>query len=399
MNKRPKVLHTMTWLAPGGGVDRNVYLSIQDMRKEYELHLAVGHDIHRRDFFELEGVTVHVCPYMDREIHPWRDVLALIWFVKLIWREKYDIVHTHETKASLIGRIAAWLVRCPHIIYGLHGVVFNDPMSKLKRAFYIYLEKWTVGCAHCMVSVGQDALDHYAKNGIGDALPKQVVYSGIDVARYQKGVCEADKHAFRKRVGLDDDALVLVNIGRFSVSKAQHYTIRAFAKLRAQNANVRLLLVGEGPEKEACKQLCQDLGVADDVVFAGFCEDVVPAYAVSDIHVLTSLREGLPSVAVEASLSRVPTVAFEVEGIYEIVTPDQTGYVVEQGDVDALVVCVQKLLDDGEKRRLFGKEAFEWAVKRWDHRVMVRDLDVLYQKMLKGSYEKNEYNTGGRPVF
>jgi len=388
MKKRPKVLHTMTWLAPGGGVDRNVYLSMKEMRKDYELHLVVGHEIHRRDFFELEDVTVHVCPYLDREIHPWRDLLSLIWFVKLIRRERYDIVHTHETKASLIGRIAAWLARCPHIIYGLHGVVFNDPMSKLKRAFYIYLEQWTVGCAHCIVSVGQDTLDHYAQNRIGDRLPKHVVYSGIDVARYQVGVSDADKRAFRERLGLRDDVIVLVNIGRFSVSKAQHYTIRAFAKLRAQYDQVCLLLVGEGPEEAACKRLCRELGIVDDVIFAGFCEDVVPAYAISDIHILTSLREGLPSVAVEASLSRIPTVAFEVEGIHEIVTHDKTGYVVGQGDVDALVACAKVLLDDVEKRRLFGQDAFEWAVERWDHRVMVKDLDVLYQKMLKGSYEK-----------
>lgn len=388
MNRRAKVLHTMTWLAPGGGADRNVYLSMKEMRKAYELHLVVGHEMHRRDFFELEGITIHVCPYLDREIHPWRDLLSLIWFFRLMRRERYDIVHTHETKASLIGRVAAWMARCPHIIYGLHGVAFNDPMSKLKRAFYIGLEKGTIGCAHHIVAVGEDTLNEYRKHRIGCHIPKQVVYSGIDVARYKQRISEADKCAWRQQWGIDSDAIVLVNIGRFSVAKAQHYTIRAFAKLRAQNANVRLLLVGEGPEKEACKQLCQDLGIGGDVIFAGFCEDVVPAYAISDIHILTSLREGLPSVAVEASLSRVPTVAFEVEGIYEIVTQDKTGYVVGQGDVDALVVCAQKLLDDAGKRRLFGEEAYEWAVGRWDHWVMVKDLDVLYQNMLKGSHEK-----------
>jgi len=388
MNRRPKVLHTMTWLAPGGGVDRNVYLSMKEMRADYELHLVVGHEIHRRDFFELDGITIHVCPHLDREIHPWRDLLSLIWFVRLIRRERYDIVHTHETKASLIGRIAAWLARCPHIIYGLHGVVFNDPMSKLKRALYVALEKWTVGCAHMIVSVGQDTLDQYHKNQIGCKIPHQVVYSGIDVARYKHEISATDRQKFRRNFGMTDDAVVLVNIGRFSMAKAQHYTIRAFAKLRVKHANVRLLLVGEGPEQARCEQLCRDLGIADDVVFAGFCEDVVPAYAAAEIHVLTSLREGLPSVAVEASLSRVPTVAFEVDGIHEIVTHGKTGYVVAQGDVDALVEGVQKLLDDGGKRRLFGVEAFGWAIERWNHHKMVSDLDVLYQNMLKGSHEQ-----------
>ena len=290
MMGRPKVLHTMTWLAPGGGVDRNVYLSMKEMRKDYELHLVVGQEIHRRDFFELEGITIHVCPYLDREIHPYRDVLSLLWFVRLIRRERYDLVHTHETKASLIGRLAARLAGCPNVIYGLHGVVFNDPMRKLKRAFYVTLEKWTIGCSHAIVSVGQDALDQYRENGIGLTIPQHVVYSGIDVARYKKGISAAERQLFRQDFGMADDALVLVNVGRFSASKAQHYTIRAFAKLRAGNSNARLLLVGEGPEKRACEQLCQDLGVADDVVFTGFCEDVVPVYAAADILVLSSLR-------------------------------------------------------------------------------------------------------------
>ena len=384
MGDRPKVLHTMTWLAPGGGVDRNVYLSMKEMRHDYDLHLVVGHEIHRDDFFELDGVTVHVCPYLDRAIHLERDLRSLIWFVRLMRRELFDIVHTHETKASLIGRIAAWMARCPHIIYGLHGVVFNDPMSKLKRAFYIGLERWTVGCAHYIVSVGQDALDEYAKHGIGRGIPTQVVYSGIDVGRYRHGVSEEDKRAFRKKMGIAEDDIVLVNIGRFSVAKAQHFTIRAFAKLRSQNENLRLLLVGEGDEMVIGKGLCKELGVSDDVIFAGFCEDVVPAYAISDLHMLTSLREGLPSVAVEASLSRVPTVAFEVDGVHEIVTHGKTGFVVDQGDVDALVDCAQTLLDDEEKRQAFGNGAFGWAIERWDHKVMVHDLDVLYQNLLKG---------------
>jgi glycosyltransferase involved in cell wall biosynthesis len=390
MNQRAKVLHTMTWLAPGGGADRNVYLSMKEMRADYELHLVVGHEIHRRDFFELEGITVHVCPYLDRAIHPWRDLLSLIWFVRLIRREQFDIVHTHETKSSLIGRIAAWLARCPRIIYGLHGVVFNDPMSKLKRDFYIYLEKWTVGCAHRIVAVGQDTLDQYRQNKIGSGMPQQVVYSGIDVSRYKRELDNADKRAVRQKLGIAEDAVVVVNIGRFSVAKAQHYTIKAFAKLHAQNPKLCLLLVGEGPEQDACKQLCCDLGVEDNVVFAGFIEDVVPVYLASEIHMLTSLREGLPSVAVEASLARVPTVAFEVDGIHEIVIDDRTGYVVIQGDVDALADGAQKLLDDAEKRKLFGMEAFGWAIEQWDHKVMVRDLNVLYQDMLNGSDKKNK---------
>ena len=372
----------MTWLAPGGGADRNVYLSMKGMREDYEIHLAVGRQIERDDLLNLNGVAAHICPYLDRKIRPWRDFRALLWLMRLIRRERYDLVHTHESKASLLGRLAARLVGCKHIIYGLHGVVFNDPGSRIKRQFYIALEKMTIWACDLIIAVGRDTIRHYHRENIGRKIPHQIVYSGIDVTEFEQRLNNVSKDAFRREMGIPDDAPVLVNIGRFSSAKAQHYTIEAFARLQCPEA--RLLLVGEGPERVACERLCAELGVEDRVIFAGFFQDITPAYAIASVHVLSSLREGLSGVAVEASLARVPTVSFEVEGIREIVTHGHSGFVVTQGDIKAMVTYLEKLIGNPQMCHTYGERAYRHAIARWDHRVMVQKLDAIYRQRLEG---------------
>ena len=378
MNRRPKILHTMTWLAPGGGADRNVYLSMKGLRKDYEIHIAVGRQIDRDDLLKLPGVSAHICPHLDREIRPWRDLHTLLWFVRLIRRERFDLVHTHESKASVLGRLAARWAGCKRVIYGLHGVVFNEPGTRLQRQFYIAVEKTTIWACDLIIAVGRDALRHYRQKKIGRGIPQRVVYSGIDVVDFERRLQKVQKDAFRREMGIPQHAPVLVNIGRFSPAKAQRNAIAAFAKLR--NAHARLLLVGEGDERAACERLCQKLGVADRVIFAGFLRDVAPAYAIASVHVLSSLREGLPGVAVEASLARLPTVSFEVEGIREIVADGQSGFVLPQGDIAGMTARLERVLRDAEMGRAFGKRAYEHAIARWDHRAMVRELDAIYRE-------------------
>ncbi len=373
----------MTWLAPGGGVDRNVFLSISSMRDRYDFDLAVGREIHRNDFEELDGVRVLVCPHMVRKIDPARDALALAWLARLIRRERYDIIHTHEAKASLLTRLAGRAARHKRILYGLHGVTFNDPMSPRKRRVLQAVERWTVHAADRIVSVSEDAIAEYHRADIARDIPSNVVYSGIDIERFQRRVAPGDVQAVRAQLGLPPDATVLVNVGRLSFAKAQRYTIEAFALLDDPGDSLRLVLVGEGAERAACVALAERLGVGHKVCFAGFRDDVPAVLAACDVHVITSLREGLPRVAVEAALVGIPTVGFAVEGLAEIIQDGVSGRIVPSGDVAALAEALTEALADPERRIEMGRRARAWATPRWDHRVMASALDRIYQEMLR----------------
>lgn len=378
--KKLKVLHTMTWLARGGGVDHNVLLTFEGLKDTYELHLAVGSEIHQNLFEGIEGIRFIVCPDLVRAISPLRDLKALLYFYRLIRREAYDIVHTHETKAGVITKVAAFLARTPYIIYGLHGVTFNDPLSRLRRWFYVAVERLTIRTSDLIIAVSQDVIDHYRKNGIGVGIPSVVVYSGIDIARFgrQRLKTAAQRDALRRTLGFSDSDLVLVSIGRFSQAKAQRYAIEAFRRLKAHRGGLKLLLVGEGELKETCIEQARVAGVSGDVTFCGYSDAVPEILSISDIFLLTSLREGLPRAVVEAYVCEVPAVSFEVEGIREIIEDGRTGYVVPQGDVDALVSRLETLIDSPETRATFGREGHRKAVLVWDHLRMVSDLRRIY---------------------
>jgi glycosyltransferase involved in cell wall biosynthesis len=386
MNDRLKILHTMTWLAPGGGVDNNVYLTLDGLKEEFDFHLAVGGEIYHNPFDSLSSVKQIICNDLVRPISPCKDFKALLFFWRLIRQEKYDIVHTHETKASLLSRVAAYCAGCRCIIYGLHGVTFNDPHSRLRRYLYIFLEKMTVWMSDVIVSVGQDCIDKYHAANIGKKIPYQVVYSGINIGYFSDAAySDTELNDLRRSLGIGPDDVVLLNIGRFSHAKGQRYTIRCFAELRQSYKNLKLLLVGDGECKADCQELAKQLRVSDQIIFYGFSEEIPKLAKLSHILVTTSLREGLPRVVVEAALCRIPTVGFDVEGIKEIITDGESGFIVPQCDTATLVEKIKLLVESPARREEFARKAFAKACGQWDKEIMVKSLRELYKDLAKGS--------------
>ncbi|MBF0206888.1 MAG: glycosyltransferase [Oligoflexia bacterium] len=380
MNKI-KVLHTMTWLAPGGGVDIEVYFAIRGLlEEEFDVHFLVGSEVHHNPFLELKKLKFLVCDDLVRPIQIFKDLKALWFIYKLIRKERYDIVHTHETKASLLTRVAAWLAGSRCIIYGLHGVSFNDPRSIVTRLFYRWLEKSTVWMAHHIVFVGQDAVECYHRAKIGNKIPYTIIYPGIDVNKFISPSSTSSN--LREKLGIANNDILIINIGRFSFAKAQKYTILIFYELSKQYANIRLLFVGEGDCREACIGLSKELGIEEKVIFHPFTSDVPSLLHIADISVITSLREGQPRVVVEASLCKVPTVGFDVEGIKEIIKNDYSGFIVPQYDVTALTEKIKILIDNPEKRRIFAERAFEHTKINWDYNIMVDKTKELYSHLM-----------------
>jgi glycosyltransferase involved in cell wall biosynthesis len=381
--KKLKILHTTTRLVRGGGVENNIYYTIEKLKDEFDFHLASGIDFQVNPFEKDSSIKIIICKDLINKINPIKDLKALIFFYKLIKREKYDIVHTHETKASFITKLAAWLAGCRYIIYGLHGVTFNDPMSKLKRKFYISLEKYTIGVSDLIVSVSDEVMYHYHKNNIGKKIPYTVVRSGIELSDFfsKAQLSEKQKSSVREELGLKADDIVITNVGRFSFSKAQRYTIESFARLKKEFSKIKLVFVGEGELLEECKLLVKKLNIEKDVIFAGYRANVAEILTITDMFMFTSLREGLPRVTVEASLMKVPIVAFEVEGIREVITHESSGFIVKQYDVEALTFFAQKLLSDSNLRKEFTERSYQHVVKNWDSNLMAVQLREVYNKV------------------
>lgn len=381
--KKKKILHTTTRLVLGGGVEKNIYYTIANLKDEFEFHLSCGSECKDDLFTHLPEVKLIICDDLINTIHPLKDLKALWFYYKLIKKEKYDIVHTHETKASFITKLAAWLAGCPFVIYGLHGVTFNDPMSKLKRKFYILLEKLTIRCADLIISVGYNTIEAYHDENIGKKIPFEVIRSGIDVDDFKQKTLQtdADKIQFRKELGIGEKDIVLITVGRFSYSKAQRYAIEAFAALCKKYDHIKFLLIGEGELLEECRQLAVKSGInADKIKFLGYKNDIPRYLSISDIFIFTSLREGLPRVIVEASLLQVPVVTFAVEGASEVIENEKSGYIVPQGDTELLIFKTEQLISHPEIRMAFGKLSQQHVLKNWDMHLMAGQLQKIYNR-------------------
>ena len=381
--RKKKVLHTTTRLVLGGGVEKNIYYTVTNLAGEFDFHLSCGADFKDDLFGDHPEIKIIICPHLVNKIHPLKDLKALWFYYRLIRKEKYDIVHTHETKASFITKLAAWLARCPYVIYGLHGVTFNDPMSSLKRKFFILLEKLTIHCADLVVAVGYDTIEEYHKENIGKNIPFQVVRSGIDIDGYLKQALqtEEEKLLFRKSLDINKEDIVMVTVGRFSYSKAQRYAIEAFAALQKKYTNLKFLLIGEGELLQDCKKLVQTLGIpGNSIYFLGYQKDIPKYLSVSDVFIFTSLREGLPRVIVEASLLKVPVITFEVEGATEVLENEKSGFIVPQVNVDLLISKTEQLILQQALRASFGKIAHQHVMKYWDMRIMAQQLQKIYNR-------------------
>jgi len=374
----------MTWIAPGGGVDEQVKLSILGMQDEFEFHLLTGREIQSPDFKDIPGLQIHVCKWMVPEFNPLMDLFAYFWIRKFLARNEFDLVHTHETKSSFLTRLALKKNKMP-LIYGIHGVVFNDPRGRIGNKIYEILERFTINRAMQIIAVSEDVKSEYWRRGIGVKLPWSVIYSGVDISRFHLGSEREKQSSLRLSLGIRESDQVLVNIGRFSKSKNQRDSILALKALHDEYGliNTVLILIGEGPEKGMCIDLVTSLDLTKHVKFLGFRREIEEFLKIADLNIITSLREGLPRVVVEASLAQVPTVGYEVEGIREITAIGESGFVTPQGSVSELAARIAELLLDSKRRGDFGESAADIARGKWSHEVMNGNLRALYRAFIK----------------
>jgi glycosyltransferase involved in cell wall biosynthesis len=228
-------------------------------------------------------------------------------------------------------------------------------------------------------------MEHYHANNIGKGIPYKVVRSGIDMQQFfaHASISESDKEALKAELNISLATKVICNVGRFSFSKAQRYTIECFALLKKDFPESKLILIGEGEMLDDCKRLCVDLGIANDVIFRGFTKDVPLYLSISNLFLFTSLREGLPRVIVEAALMKVPVAAFEVEGIREVIENEVSGIIVPQYDINALYDGAKKILNSPQLAETFAGKAFQHVRNEWDAMKMGTAIKQIYEAVQK----------------
>ena len=297
--------------------------------------------------------------------------------------ERYDIVHTHTSKAGLLGRIAARLARVPVVIHTPHGHVFYGYYGTLITRCFVWMERFAAPLADRIIALTTADRDEHVNFGIADVDRFAVIHSGVDFARLESD--RTSRTEVRRQLRLSDRVLAIATVGRLTAIKGQDVLLRAFAhvcsRLSPDEGGLRLVLVGDGEERDALEELALSLGISELVVFAGWREDTGDVLRALDIFVLPSINEGMGKALVEAMHVGLPCVATRVGGVPELIAHGREGLLVEPGNSHELGAALLRLIGDAEERQRLGQKARVTA-RAYSVEDMVEKIEDLYEQVL-----------------
>ncbi len=370
-----RVLHVITRLEPGGAQRNTLYTVAHLDREEFEPGLAWGPGGELdTETQKLNGVSLFEVPGLVRRVAPAADLRAVSGLRRVIRDFGADIVHTHSSKAGILGRAAARLERAPAVIHSIHGWGFTPLQSPLKRALFIAAERRAARWTDHFIAVSEANVAEGRRLGIigGNCT---VIRSGIDLERFRR---PADPAPVRRSLAIPNAVPVVVQISNLKPQKAPEDFVRVAAAVAAVVPDVHFVLTGEGPLRGKVEKLAVDLGIAGRLRLPGWWDDVPGLLAAADVFVLSSRHEGLPRAVVEALASGTPVVATAVDGTPEVLRDGVAGYLVGPGEVDDMARRVVTLLENDDLRRTMGHNG-PAGLEDWDIDSMVRRQEELYR--------------------
>jgi len=329
---------------------------------------------------EKQDIDVIDLPCLVRRISPWNDLKAVVYLFRFLRGLKPHIVHTHTSKAGILGRLAAWLARVPIIIHTPHGHVFYGHFSSSLSRLFLAVERLFAGITHHQIALTPEESKDYLTLNVSKPDNISVIHSGVDLSRFQNG----KEHRSRKRreLGIPANSLAVGFAGWLLPIKGVGYLVDAMAGVVRQHPQSLLVLVGKGEKERELRKQAESLDLTDRIHFLGWRQDVEEIMSGLDIFVLPSLNEGMGRVLVEAMAMGLPIVASHVGGIPDLVKNQQNGLLVPPADAAALGSAISDLINDRAKRKRMG-EAGKRMCRSYSAQAMMAQINDLYTRLLE----------------
>lgn len=339
-------------------------------------------DLH--DAARAADVPLVILPSLIRAIRPFTDLRALYQLYQFIRLGRFDIVHTHSSKAGILGRAAARLAGVPIVVHTLHSLVFHEYERPWKNALYIQLKRALAPLTDVLISVNEQTMRGALAAGIGKPEQHVVIHSGMQLEPFtsiSRVLTPADAKALR---GIPRDAPVVGKVARLFPLKGHREFFEVIRRIAAQRTDVWFLIVGDGALRQQLEERARELGVRERTVFTGLVPggEVPACLQAMDVVVHTSLREGIARVLPQAGAVGKPVVTFRMDGAPEVIRDGVSGYLVEPLDTDAVAVKVLELLDDPVRRVAFGEAGRSVAVSTFGADRMVERINDVYRRLL-----------------
>jgi len=389
-----RIMHISTRLILGGSQENTVLSCEGQSRRGHDVALVFGPIYgpegsllaHVKAFRTSDDRAIETIetPNLTRELHPLKDWRCYQDLRRLIRDWKPDVVHTHSSKAGILGRFAAWKERVSCVIHMIHGPPFHRYEEKSRNAIYIFAERRAAKRCHVIAAVAGAMRDQFLAHHIGRPEQYAIVYSGMEVKPFLNPPSSRDE--VRCELGIGPDDFVAGTIARLAEHKGHDDLLDALGETMQQDQHLKLLWVGDGWWRERLMQRIKQLGLVHRIILTGLvAPEMIPKYLTAmDLVIHPSYREGLPRTVTQALLAAVPVVAYDVDGTREVCIAGETGQLVAPGDRDGLRDAVTWAIEHREERSVMAQKGRAMCQTRFDAETMVEHLLAIYAACLRG---------------
>lgn len=329
----------------------------------------------------LDKSRLHVIEGLRPAVRPWSDLRALIGLIRVVRRFRPHIVHTHTSKAGMLGRLAAVIAARPRpiVVHTYHGHVLEDYFGPITRSLYRFLERTLARKTDRLVCVSEADVADLRRHRVAPPAAFRVVRLGFDLDEFL-ALDPEPSGAFRHELGADSDDVVLTYVGRFARIKRIDLLLRSVANANRSSPRFRLALAGDGQARPVLEALARELGLSRQVRFLGYRTDLVEILRGTDVAVLASDREGTPVSLIQAAAAARPLVSTDAGGVREVVDR-RCGLVVPRGDTSAFARALNQLGDDPALRINMGLQARESVRDRFASGRLLDEIACLYEEL------------------
>ena len=380
-----RVTHVITRLVIGGAQE-NTVASVLGLRRKtgFDVNLisgpTTGPEGSLATQFKNEPGALSIVPTLVRPVHPIYDLAALLRLTQIFRATAPQIVHTHSGKAGILGRLAAARAQVPIIVHTIHGPSFGDFQGPVSNFVFYRAERLAAAATTHFVTVADAMTRQYLAAGIGRPEQYTRILSGFPLEPY---LAARNDPALRRRLGIVDHDIVIGKIARLFKLKGHDDLLTIAPEVIKRCPQVKFLLIGDGAWRIRLQQRAKSLGVEKNVIFTGLVSpEEIPAYlGVMDLLVHLSRREGLPRALPQALAAERPVVAYDCDGANEVCLPDETGFLVQPGDLPTLTARLVQLAQDAALRAKMGTRGREMVRRQFSVETMVENICELYGRL------------------
>lgn len=380
-----KICHVITRLIIGGAQENTILTCRGLVERGHEVILAAGSETGPEgslwDAARACGARLIPLQHMRRAVGLMVDWKARPELIELFRREQPDVVHTHSSKAGILGRSAAYAARAPRIVHTIHGMSFNRTQPAAVRATYRWLERKAGRYTDAFITVADAMIDQSVAAGLGLRERFTTIRSGLDTSLFAPSPSERER--YRQAWGINDDEVVVGTVARLFQNKGYDEILAAMPAMIAGCPRLRFVWVGDGKHRARYESRLERLGLRSRVRLLGL---VAPDQVASILHgfdiILHASRwEGLPRAIVQGLLSGLPAVSFDNDGAPEVVIHGETGFLAPYGDTACMAAGVVALARDTRLRQRLGAAGRARCLTEFEWRRMAEAIEAVYLRL------------------